>query len=74
MRLLSLDKAIRVRVCYTEHQRHRVVNPVIAGPGRKLMSFLFSIKIVVNMQVELGEKLSGKSPLLVRRVLGKIVR
>ena len=37
------------------------------------MSFVFWIKIIVNMSIKLGEKISVKSPLLVRQVRGKIV-
>ena len=46
---------------------------MIAGPGHKLMSFIFWIKIVVCLRLKLGENLSVKSPLLVRQVRGKIV-
>ena len=68
-----MDEVIKVRLFYTKHQRHRVAHQVIAGPGHKLMSFVFWIKIVVNMRFKLGESLSVKSPLLVRSVQGKIV-
>ena len=37
------------------------------------MSFVFWIKIVVNLRFKLGETLSVESPLLVRRTRGKIV-
>ena len=37
------------------------------------MSFVFWIKIIVNMRSKLGEKISVKSPLLVRQVRGKLV-
>ena len=37
------------------------------------MSFIFWIKIVVSLRLKLGENLSVKSPLLVRKVRGKIV-
>ena len=70
---LSLDEVIRVRLCYTKHQRHRVAHQVIAGPGHKLMSFVFWIKIIVSMRIKLGEKLAVDSPLLVRKARGKIV-
>ena len=70
---LRLDEVIRVRLCYAKHQRHRVAHQVIAGPGHKLMSFNFWIKIIVNMRIKLGEKITVKSPLLVRRVREKMV-
>ena len=62
-----------MRLCYTKHQRHRVAHQVIAGPGHKLMSFVYWIKIVVNMRFKLGETLTVESPLLVRLTGGKIV-
>ena len=37
------------------------------------MSFIFWVKIIVNMRVKLGENLKVTSPLLVRRVRGKAV-
>ena len=37
------------------------------------MSFVFWIKVIVSMRIKMGEKLSVQSPLLVRRVRGKIV-
>ena len=37
------------------------------------MSFVFWIKIIVNMRFKLGEKLTIESPLLVRKARGKIV-
>ena len=64
---------IRVRLCYTKHQRHRIAHQVFAVHGHKLMSFIFWIKIVVSLRLKLGENLSVKSPLLVRKVRGKIV-
>ena len=62
-----------MRLCYTKHQRHRVAHQVIAGPGHKLMSFVFWEKLIVNMRIKLGEKLAVESPLLVRRARGEIV-
>ena len=62
-----------MRLCYTKHQRHRVAHQVVAGPGHKLMSLVFWIKIIVNMRFKLGEKLTVESPLLVRKARGKIV-
>ena len=37
------------------------------------MSFIFWVKIIVNMRVKLGENLKVTSPLLVRRVRGTAV-
>ena len=34
------DEIIKIRLCYTKHNRHRVAHEVIAGPGYKLMSFV----------------------------------
>ena len=36
---LSVNDIIRVRLCYTKHQRHRVAHEVVAGPGFRHMSF-----------------------------------
>ena len=62
-----------MRLCYTKHQRHRVAHQIIVGPGHRMMSFIFWVKIIVNMRVKLGENLKVTSPLLVRRVRGKTV-
>ena len=70
---LSLHEVVKVRLCYTKHQRHRVAHQVIAGPGHRLMSFVYWIKVVVNMRFKLGETLTVESPLLVRLTGGKIV-
>ena len=37
---LSLNEIIRVRLCYTKHQRHRVAHEVIAGQGHRHMSLV----------------------------------
>ena len=37
---LALDDVIRLRLCYSKHQRHRVAHEVVAGPGHKFMSFV----------------------------------
>ena len=37
---LSLLEILKIRLCYTKHQRHRVAHEVIAGPGYKVMSFI----------------------------------
>ena len=68
-----MDEVVKVGLCYTKHQRHRVAHQVIVGPGHKLMSFIFWIKVVVNMRFKLGERLTVESPLLVRSTGGKIV-
>ena len=70
---LSLDEIIRLRLCYTKHQRHRVAHEVVAGPGYKLMSFVLWLKVVVKLRVKHGETLTRESPILVREREGKIV-
>ena len=70
---LSLDEIIKVRLCYSKHQRHRVAHEVVAGPGHRLMSIIFWIKVVVKLRVKLGEVLTVDSPLLVRLNRGKLV-
>ena len=64
---------LRVRLCYTKHQRHRVAHEVVAGPGYKVMSVVRWIKIVVRLRLHLKEKLTAASPLLVRLNGTKIV-
>ena len=59
-----MDEIIRVRLCLTKHQRHRVAREVIAGPGYKCMSFVLWIKITVSLRLNKGEVLT---PLLVRK-------
>ena len=57
---------MKVRLCYTKHQRHRVAHEVVAGPGYRHMSIGLWLKIVVKLRVKLGEKLTPESPILVR--------
>ena len=64
---LTSDEIIRVRLCYTKHQRHRVAHEVIAGPGYKLMSIVLWIKLTVNLRLRQGELVTVDSPLLVRK-------
>lgn len=40
IRSLTLSDIVKIRLCYTKHQRHRVAHEVIVGPGWKLMSFI----------------------------------
>ena len=70
---LRSDEIIRIRLCYTKHQRHRVAHEVIAGPGYRLMSFVLWLKIVVKLRVKFGDKLTSDSALLVREKKGKLV-
>ena len=70
---LSVNEIIRVRLCYTKHQRHRVAHKVVAGPGFRQMSFVLWLKVVVRLRVGLGEPLTVDSPLLVRLNRGKLV-
>ena len=51
---LASDEIIKLRLCYTKHNRHRVVHEVIAGPGYKLMSFVLWLKIVVKLRLAFG--------------------
>ena len=37
---LSLQEILRLRLCYTKHQRHRVAHEVVAGPGYRRMSVI----------------------------------
>ena len=37
---LTMNEIIRIRLCYTKHQRHRVAHEVIAGPGHRHMSLV----------------------------------
>ena len=66
VRALGMDEVIRIRLCYTKHHHHRVAHEVIAGPGFRLMSFVFWLKTVVKLRLQEGESLSLNSPLLVR--------
>ena len=64
---LSLNEIIRVRLCYTKHQRHRVAHEVIAGPGHRHMSLVLWLRIVVKLRLKLNDKITVNSPILVRR-------
>ena len=46
---LSLNEVVRVRLCYTKHQRQRVAHEVIAGPGHRHMSLVLWLKVVVKL-------------------------
>ena len=46
---LSLNEVVRVRLCYTKHQRHRVAHEIIAGPGHRHMSLVLWLKVVVKL-------------------------
>ena len=70
---LSLDEIIKVRLCYTKHQRHRVAHEVVAGPGYKLMSFVLWIKVIVKLRSKFSQPLTVDSPLLVRSNKGSLV-
>ena len=70
---LSLNEIIRVRLCYTKHQRHRVAHEVIAGPGHRHMSFVLWLKVVVKLRLQRKELLTADSPLLVRVKKGGLV-
>ena len=70
---IALDEIIRIRLCYTKQNRHRVAHDVIAGPGYKLMSFALWLKITIKLRVALGEHLTINSPLLVRTNRTKLV-
>lgn len=70
---LSTDEIIRVRLCYSKHQRHRVAHEVIAGPGYKRMSFVLWLKVVVKLRLKRNEKITVHSPILVRVRKKKLV-
>ena len=70
---LAKDEIIKVRLCYTKHQRHRVAHEVIAGPGYRHMSFVKWLKVIVKLRLRRKERLSVNSPLLVRIKQGKVV-
>ena len=63
---LASDEIIKVRLCYSKHQRHRVAHEVIAGPGYRRMSIVLWLKIVVKLRLNFGERLTVNSPRLVR--------
>ena len=64
---LSPHEILKVRLCYTKHQRHRVAHEVVAGPGYRHMSIALWLKNVVKLRLQLGEDITPVSPLLVRR-------
>ena len=70
---LGLNEILKVRLCYTKHQRHRVAHEVIAGPGYRLMSIIRWIKVGVKLRLRHKEILTADSPILVRFSRGKIV-
>ena len=70
---LSTGEIIRVRLCYSKHQRHRVAHEVVAGPGYQHMSFALWLKILVKLRLERKETLTVNSPLLVRENKGTLV-
>ena len=70
---LPMDEVIRVRLCYSKHQRHRVAHEVIAGPGYKKMSFVLWLKVIVKLRLKRQEKITVDSPLLVRESKGQLV-
>ena len=37
---LTLQEIMKIRLCYTKHQRHRVAHEVVVGPGHRLMSVI----------------------------------
>ena len=70
---LSPHEILKVRNCYTKHQRHRVAHEVVAGPGYRHMSIALWLRIVVKLRLQLGEDITPASPLLVRRDRGKVL-
>ena len=70
---LTSDEIIKIRLCYTKHQRHRVAHEVIAGPGYRHMSFVKWLKVIVKLRLRRKEKLTVDSPLLVRIKQNKVV-
>ena len=64
--VFTSNEIVRLRLCYTLHNRHGVTYEVIAGSGYKLMSFVLWLKIVIKLRVVFGEYLTVSSPLLVR--------
>ena len=70
---LRADEIIKVRLCYTKHQRHRVAHEVVAGPGYRQMAIVVWLKILVLLRVRRGEKLTVDSPILVRMNREKLV-
>ena len=70
---LCATEIIRIRLCYTKHQRHHVAHEVIAGPLHEHLSFIRWLKIVVLLGVRRGEALTVDSPLLVRAAKSKLM-
>ena len=70
---MSYDEIFRGRLCYSKHKRHRVAYEVIAGPGYRQMSIALWIQITVRLRVRRCEKLSVRSPILVRENKGKLM-
>ena len=70
---LSPHEIIRLRLCYTKHQRHRVAHEVVAGPGYRHMSVALWLKIVVKLRSQLKEVLTAESPILARLNKNKVV-
>ena len=63
---LAHSEIMKIRLCYTKHQRHRVAHEVVAGPGYRHMSIALWLQIVVKLRLQRGEKLTPESPILVR--------
>ena len=63
---LANNDILRVRLCYSKHQRHRVAHEVVAGPGYRHMSLSLWLKILVKLRTGRREKLTVDSPILVR--------
>ena len=70
---LAMDEVIRVRLCYSKHQRHRVAHEVIAGPGYKRMSFVLWLKLILKLPLGRKEMIPVNSPLLVHVAIGQLV-
>ena len=56
-----MDEIIRVRLCYSKHQRNRVAHEVIAGPCYKWMSFVDWLKVIVKLRLKRKEKITVSS-------------
>ena len=72
-RKLRADEIIKVRLCYSKNQRHRVAHEVVAGPGYRQMDIVVWLKILILLRVRHGENLTVNSPLLVRLNRNKLV-
>ena len=64
---------MKVRLCYTKHQRHRVAHEVMAGPGYRHMSIALWLKIVVKLRVQLVEELTPESLIRLRMDKRRVV-